>query len=61
MNYESWFMELPIEKQLRIETLRRALKELPRDELEEMLIETTTALVKLTTNVQDFFREHGLI
>jgi hypothetical protein len=54
-------MELPIEKQLRIETLRRALKELSRDELEEMLIETTTALVKLTTNVQDFFREHGLI
>ena len=54
-------MELPIEKQLRLENIRRGLKELSRDELELMLMETTEALVKLTTQVQHFCNEHGLL
>lgn len=54
-------MELPIEKQLRLEHIRRGLKELSREELEEMLMETTEALVKLTTKVNDFCKANGLI
>jgi hypothetical protein len=54
-------MELPIEKQLRLEHIRRGLKELSREELEQMLMETTEALVKLTTQVQNFCQEHGLL
>jgi hypothetical protein len=54
-------MELPIEKQLRLENIRRGLKELSREELEEMLMQTTEALVKLTTQVQLFCTEHGLL
>jgi hypothetical protein len=54
-------MELPIEKQLRLEHIRRGLKDLSREELEEMLMETTEALVKLTTRVQEFCNEHGIL
>jgi hypothetical protein len=54
-------MELPIEKQLRLENIRRGLKELSREELEEMMMQTTEALVKLTTQVQLFCKEHGLL
>jgi hypothetical protein len=54
-------MELPIEKQLRLEHIRRGLKDLSRDELEEMLMQTTEALVKLTTHVQHFCKENGLL
>jgi hypothetical protein len=54
-------MELPIEKQLRLEHIRRGLKELSREELEQMLMETTEALVKLTTRVHDFCEAHGIL
>ncbi len=53
--------DLPIEKQLRLEHIRRGLKDLSREELEEMLMETTEALVKLTTRVQDFCNKHGIL
>jgi hypothetical protein len=53
--------DLPIEKELRLENIRRGLKNLSREELEEMLMGTTEALVKLTTKVQVFCKENGLI
>ena len=61
MNSAPLCMELPIEKQLRLESIRRGLKQLSREELELMLMETTEALVKLTTHVQLFCEEHGII
>jgi hypothetical protein len=61
MNSEPSFTELPIEKQLRLENIRRGLKELPREELEDMLMQTTEALVKLTDRVNLFCKAHGLI
>lgn len=54
-------MELPIEKQLRLEHIRRGLKELSRDELELMLMETTEALVQLTDRVQKYCQKYGLL
>ena len=53
--------DLPIEKQLRLENIRRGLKDLSREELEEMLMQTTEALVKLTTKVNDFCKANGLL
>lgn len=53
--------DLSIEKQLRLENIRRNLKELSREELEEMLMQTTEALVKLTDKVNQFCKAHGLI
>ena len=61
MNSEHSSTELPIEKLLRLENIRRGLKDLSRDELEEMLMETTEALVKLTTTVNEFCKANGLI
>lgn len=54
-------MELPLEKQLRLEKIRRNLKELSREELEEMLMQTTTALVTLTDKVNQFCKAHGIV
>ena len=53
--------DLSFEKQLRLEKLRRALPELSRQELEEVLMETTIALVKLTDKVQQFCKDHGIV
>jgi hypothetical protein len=53
--------DLPIEKQLRLEKIRRGLKDLSRQELEDMCMQTTEALVKLTTKVNDFCKDNGLI
>lgn len=53
--------DLPFEKQLRLENIRRGLKDLSREELEDMLMQTTEALVKLTTKVNDFCKDHGLL
>jgi|LakMenEpi03Aug12_release.lakeMendotaPanAssembly.Ray.scaffolds.fasta_scaffold784315_2 hypothetical protein len=53
--------DLPYEKQLRLENIRRGLKDIPREELEEMLMQTTEALVKLTHRVNEFCKAHGLI
>lgn len=53
--------DLPFEKQLRLENIRRNLKDLSREELEEMLMQTTTALVKLTTKVNDFCKANGIL
>jgi len=53
--------DLPVEKQLRLERIRRNLKEFSREELETLLMDTTTALIKLTTKVQDFCKSNGLI
>jgi hypothetical protein len=50
-----------MEKQLRLEHIRRGLKDLSREELEQMLMETTEALVKLTTKVNDFCKANGLL
>jgi hypothetical protein len=61
MNSEPSFTGLPIEKQLRLEKIRRGLKELSREELEDMLMQTTEALVKLTDRVNLFCKAHGLI
>jgi hypothetical protein len=61
MNLDPSFMELPIEKQLRLENIRRRLKDLSREELEDMLMQTTEALVKLTNHVNQFCKSHGII
>lgn len=53
--------DITLEKQLRLENLRRALKDLDREELEEMFMETTTALVQLTEKVQFYCQENGII
>jgi hypothetical protein len=53
--------DLPIEKQLRLEKIRRGLKDLSRQELEDMCMQTTEALVKLTTKVNDFCKANGLL
>lgn len=53
--------DLPIEKQLRLEKIRRGLKDMSREELEDMFMQTTEALIKLTTRVNDFCKAHGLI
>ena len=39
---------LPIETELRLDHVRRGVKHLSREELEEQLIETTRTMVKLT-------------
>jgi len=54
-------MDLPLEKKLRLENIRRGLKDLSRDELEEMLMQTTEALVTLTDRVNTFCKDNGLI
>lgn len=54
-------MDLPLEKKLRLENIRRGLKDLSRDELEEMLMQTTEALVVLTDRVNTFCKDNGLI
>ena len=61
MNSEPLFTELPIEKQLRLENIRRGLKELSREELEDMFMQTTEALVQLTDRVNLFCKANGLI
>lgn len=61
MNSDHSSTELPIEKQLRLENIRRGLKDLSREELEEMLMETTHALVQLTDRVQKYCQKYGLI
>jgi hypothetical protein len=53
--------DLSFEKQLRLENLRRGLKQLNRDELEDMLMQTTEALVKLTDKVNHFFKSNGIL
>ena len=53
--------DLPYEKQLRLEKIRRNLKELSREELEDMLMQTTEALVKLTNHVNQFCKSNGII
>jgi len=53
--------DLPIEKQLRLENIRRGLKNMSRDELEDMLMQTTEALVKLTDKVNQFCKDNGLL
>lgn len=40
--------ELPLEKQLRIDNIRRQLPEMSRDELEEYLVACMTQMVRLT-------------
>jgi hypothetical protein len=61
MNSEPLFTELPIEKQLRLENIRRGLKELSREELEDTFMQTAEALVKLTDRVNLFCKANGLI
>jgi hypothetical protein len=61
MNSDPSSTELPIEKQLRLENIRRGLKNIPREDLEELLMQTTEALVKLTHKVNEFCKAHGLI
>ena len=53
--------DLPFEKQLRLENIRRNLKKLSREELEDMLMQTTEALVKLTDKVNSFCKQNGII
>lgn len=53
--------DLPIEKQLRLENIRRGLKDISREELEDMLMQTTEALVKLTDRVNQFCKANGLL
>lgn len=54
-------MELPVEKQLRIEQVRRSLESLSRQELEAEFIRTLSALIQLSHTVTTFFEEHGHI
>jgi hypothetical protein len=61
MNSDPSSTELPIEKQLRLENIRRGLKDIPREDLEEMLMQTTEALVKLTHRVSEFCKAHGIL
>jgi hypothetical protein len=61
MNSDPLFTELPIEKQLRLEKIRRGLKDLSREELEEMFMQTTKALVGLTDRVNKFCKAYGLL
>ena len=53
--------DLPYEKQFRLEKIRHSLKDLPREDLEEMLMQTTKALVKLTHKVNEFCKANGIL
>jgi hypothetical protein len=53
--------DLSFEKQLRLENIRRRLNELSREELEDLFMQTTEALVKLTDRVNQFCKANGLL
>jgi len=61
MNCAPLCMELPVEKQLRIEQVKRNLESLSRQELEAELIRTLTALITLSHTVTKFFEDNGHI
>jgi hypothetical protein len=51
---------LPLEKELRIENIKRSLTELPREELIETLasaIDTLTRMTHQTTQLRDYVEE----
>ena len=53
--------DLPVEKQLRLENIRRSLPEMSRQDLEEMLMLTTETLVRVTHKINTLCKKNGIL